>query len=93
MATRSLTAGPCESKLHGCALYASWHAAALVLLPGLAWRAGAPHTLCPSWLLTHPATEHASCSTFACDFEAVGVWQPCSRQAVGTLVEELATLE
>lgn len=92
MATRSQTAGPCEWKLHGCALYCKL-ALALALLPGLAWRAGAPHTHSPSRLLTHPSTEHASCSTFACDFEAVGVWQPCSRQAVGTLVEDLATLE
>ncbi len=33
------------------------------------------------------------CSTFSCNLEAVEAWQPCSRQAVGTLVEGLATLE
>jgi hypothetical protein len=29
----------------------------------------------------------------SCNPDSAGGWQPCSRQAVGTLVEELATLE
>lgn len=33
------------------------------------------------------------CRVFACNLEVIESWQPCSRQAVGTLVEELASLE